>query len=855
MNPRFFILFPVFLFLFSCHLKEKQSNLLTSGISRELAQYRKEQISDLRYGLSFRIPAETDQRIAARLSLNLNIHSTDEPLYLDFKATEGAVSSLNVNGRTVTIRHEQEHLIIPQETLNEGENLVEISFTAGDLSLNRSEDFLYTLLVPDRASTLFPCFDQPDLKAVYQLNLEVPADWEVLSSTAVERRETRAKITEYQFAETEKISSYLFSFVAGKFSSRDEALPIGKSRFLFRETDTEKISSSIEPIFDLHRQAIDFLKEYSDFDFPFSKLDFVAIPTFQYGGMEHVGAIQYREPALFLDQAATESKKLSRAKLIAHETAHMWFGDLVTMTWFNDVWMKEVFANFMADKLINPSFPHINHDLLFLLNHYPSAYAEDRTKGTNPIRQQLTNLSDAGSMYGGIIYDKAPIMMRQLELAMGEDAFRAGIRTYIAQYAYGNASWNDLIEILNKNTAHDLVGWSEVWVNQPGRPVLDGYLSYDNDNKVESFKISQHAEDGSDKLWPQQFEISFIYADTTCRLKAAIENREVILPEAVGLPRPEAIVYNSDGRGYGVFPLGYEELERVSGISDDVSRAYMYVNAYEQMLNQGIPSDRLFRILKKSLLTEQNELILGLLSSQINTLFWTFLTEKQRSQECISLETQLYDQLLEPLSANHKKVLFDLYQSIAYEQNGRQHLYQIWSKTTSIPQLKLNEDDYVQMATNLAIYGHPRTEEILENTLQYVSNTDKQKRFSFLLPSLSPDFEVRKAFFGSFREQKNREKEEWALAALSNIHHPLRQKGMIGELKLSLDLLQEIQATGDIFFPKRWLSASIGKYTSPEAYQLLQRFISTHPDYNPILLNKILQASDDLDRAQSIRKN
>ena len=122
----------------------------------------------------------------------------------------------------------------------------------------------------------------------------------------------------------------------------------------------------------------------------------------------------------------------------------MWFGDLVTMSWFNDVWMKEVFANFMAAKIVNPSFPSMNHDLRFVLQHLPAAYDVDRTDGANPIRQPLANLNEAGSLYGAIIYQKAPVVMRQLELLVGEEAFRAGVREYLDAHRFGNADWTDL---------------------------------------------------------------------------------------------------------------------------------------------------------------------------------------------------------------------------------------------------------------------------------------------------------------------------------------------------------------------------------------------------------------------------
>jgi hypothetical protein len=190
--------------------------------------------------------------------------------------------------------------------------------------------------------------------------------------------------------------------------------------------------------------------------------------------MEHPGAVFYNAPGLMLDESATQNQLLERASTISHETAHMWFGDLVTMKWFTDVWMKEVFANFMAAKIVNPSFPSVNHELRFLHTYYPAAYDVDRTAGTNAIRQPLDNLKDAGTLYGAIIYQKAPIVMRQLETIMGADAFRDGLREYLTRHRFGNASWPDLIAVLDARTAASDFARDEVQGvgREAGRPIV-----------------------------------------------------------------------------------------------------------------------------------------------------------------------------------------------------------------------------------------------------------------------------------------------------------------------------------------------------------------------------------------------
>lgn len=835
------------LLLFAACQTAPKIDLLDVGIPLKMAEYRHSQVSNVVYTLSFDIPEEKASPIPSRLDLKLDLQDLSQPLYLDFNADGSLLKELVVNGEKQAINHQKEHVIIADH-LQKGQNAIQITFDAGELSLNRNDDFLYTLLVPDRASTLFPCFDQPNIKAKYILDIKAPNGWKVLCGAPVQESSEEHGKTHYQFKESDPMSTYLFSFVVGKFESVTENPGIFDMTFLYRETDTTKIKLSTWPVFDIHQKSIDFLQGYTQYQFPFQKLDFVGIPGFQYGGMEHVGAIQYREPSLFLDESATERQKVGRAKLIAHETSHMWFGDLVTMDWFNDVWMKEVFANFMADKIVNPTFPDINHRLQFMTSHYQGAYGEDRTKGTNPIRQDLGNLKNAGSLYGGIIYNKAPIMMRQLEAAIGEKEFREGIREYISKYAYGNATWNDLVNILDARSPKDLQKWSEVWVNQSGRPIFKEDISYEND-KIKSFSLSQKAEDGSEKIWPQAFDVTLVYPDSTLVIPVAIDERTVKVEEVIGLHRPEAIIFNSNAFGYGVFPVEVDDLQVIPHLKDEVARGYAYLNTYENILAGNLAPEEGLDLFLKGVQMEQNELVHGLICGQISSVYWSYLSPEARAAQQPLLEAMLWKELTKGKhAANIKKNIFGLWKGMAYSDEAKNKLYQIWNKEQQIQDLKLNKDDYTSMAMTLALYEHPEAEEILETAKKALDNPDKLKRFEFLLPALSSDESVRSAFFESFRDTKNREKESWVLAACGYIHHPLHQSSSIKQLPLALDLLEEIQKTGDIFFPKRWLSATIGQYQASEAYELMEKYLADHPDLNPSLKGKLLQATDDLYR-------
>lgn len=423
---------------------------LDSGVSLTLAKQRHRAISDLRYVLSFHIPAQRSQKVTGRADISLQ-WSGQGDLVLDF---QGALTQpVVVNGQAYPeARVEQEHILIPRRLLRQDANTVSLCFESSDAALNRHDDYLYTLFVPANARSAFPCFDQPDLKALFQLQLTLPEGWTSITSADP----------------AHPIPTYLFSFTAGKFQRRTATRDGRTMTALYRETDPQKVAQ-LDKCFDEAALSIRWMERYTGIAYPFSRYDFAVLPGYQFGGMEHPGAIQFKASAIFLGAQPTADDELRRFQLISHETAHIWFGDLVTMRWFDDVWTKEVFANFMASKMAAEQFPDINHELNFLKDHYPAALSIDRTSGTHPIQQPLQNLQDAGLLYGNIIYHKAPIMMQKLEERMGAEALRRGLQQYLARFSYGNATWDDLIAILAEEAPQaDIAGFDRLWVKQAG---------------------------------------------------------------------------------------------------------------------------------------------------------------------------------------------------------------------------------------------------------------------------------------------------------------------------------------------------------------------------------------------------
>jgi aminopeptidase N len=829
-----------------------------AGIPLTLAEDRAARISDVRYDATFRIPAARADPVEGHVTVTFQLSDASDPIAFDFRQPPEKLLSLGANGEPIELasRLENGHVIVPSRALVAGANTIEMSFAAGDDALNRNDEFLYTLFVPARASLTMPVFDQPDLKGRWRLTLNLPPGWTAIANGRQSGRMASADRTSLIFDETQPISTYLVAFAAGRFSVETAERDGRAFRMFHRETDAAKVARNRDAIFDLHARALTWLEDYTGIPYPFGKFEFVLIPSFQFGGMEHPGAVYYNASSLFLDESATQNQMLGRANLISHETAHMWFGDLVTMRWFNDVWMKEVFANFMAAKIVNPSFPDVNHELRFLLQNYPSAYAVDRTEGANPIRQDLDNLSDAGSLYGAIIYQKAPIVMRQLERLLGAASFRDGLREYLHAHAFGNATWSDLIAVLDRRTPDDLAAWSRAWVEERGRPTIRTVLET-QDGRIRRLAFRQEDPLGRALVWPQRIEVLVTTAEGSRTFAVGLGPGETDVPEAAGLPAPQWVLPVGGGIGYGYFDLDDRTLEFLAGslhrLEDPVTRGAALVAFWECMLDGRVPRDRMLPMLTTALPRESDQLLTQELLDATRTTFWRFTGADERLAIAPALDSLIRAGLGRATSTSARASWFNALRAMATTDTTVRWLEQVWRGDVKIGGLPLSESDLGDLALDLAVRGVDGASAILETQLDRFSNPDRRARFAFIMPAVSADPAARDRFFESLKDVRNRQREAWVLDAARYLHHPLRAAASKGYVVDALVLVREIQRTGDIFFPKRWADATLAGYQSVQTAAEVRALVDGLPDDYPVRLRWVLlSAADPLFRAARI---
>ncbi len=784
------------------------------GVSRTLAQYRATNISEVVYQLTFSVPDKIEEPVTFFETLHFRWRGEDD-LQIDF---QGGASQLDgaiiVNGKNVRTDLRDEHIIVPSRYLKLGENKILIGGNSGNQALNRHEDYMYTLFVPDHARSAFPCFDQPDLKARFELELELPDGWVSISN------------------DTQRpIPTYLFSFTAGKFQEQTVVRDGRTLTGLFRETDPEKVAQ-MSTVFNQVALSLRWLEHYTELEYPFEKYGFVVLPGYQFGGMEHPGCIQFTDHEIFLGPNPTADEEMTRLNLIAHETAHMWFGDMVTMRWFDDVWTKEVFANFLADKISRQQFPDINHDLAFIKTHYPLAMNTDRTRGTHPIQQPLDNLNQAGLLYGNIIYHKAPIMMRKLEQEKGAENLRQGLISYLIRYAYRNATWDDLITELDKYAPeHSARSFSDVWVKQKGMPTISCERQVDG-----SLLITQEDPYGRGLSWKQAFEIGYLSG-------GKLTGSDYVLmynnQQAVDVPEGAHPVLNTNGDGYGRFVMGDWDMNALAAawntMDDEMNRYAVVLNLYENYHLGNIAAEPLLETLIGFLTGETNELIASTLCSDISAL----CSRLEESSQMI-MDERLFDMAQShPLQSVRQTLMRQLATS-AISPSVVDRLYDIWQQKSSS---LLNMRDYTRMAYHLAIMRPTEWQQILNTQRARLLTEDERREFDFVSRACNPDKAAQQRLFDELLQVENRRVEPWARAMLALLNDPTREPYSNVYLLPGLDELEEIQQTGDIFFPGYWLSSLLGGHRSAEARDIVKSWIDSHRMLPPALMNKLEEAA------------
>ncbi|MEP7211752.1 MAG: M1 family aminopeptidase [Acidobacteriota bacterium] len=709
-----------------------QTPPIEPGVSQDLAIWRAARYSDVRYKLNLTLEKMSPVlkgTIEIRVKIAAEPNRSEPPssaggfpvpaIVLDWRKIKGneslsTVSNVSINGHelrlqprndrgeitpegvTRTYDEANEHLIF-RDGVVAGENVIKLDFTSPILTSGSAitryvdkedgAEYLYSLFVPSDASTAFPVFDQPDLKARFSVFIDAPKDWKTVLNTFVndnawelgvgpsERTEAE-RYANYRkgrnfsyFFETKPISTYVFAFAAGPFEkfassgsepgaiatgSPDENKGVSGSRgnpvamapgsdktepptsIYVRRSQAVKFRQHADEVFRLNREGIKFLEQYFDYKFPFPKYDLVLIPEFPFGGMEHAGATFLREDRVIFPQEPTKNDYITRANVIFHEAAHQWFGDTVTMKWFDDLWLKEGFAEFMAYKTLEKVMPEYSAWKIFYERNKQLAYLTDSTKGTTPIYQEIKNLSSAKSAYGNIAYRKAPSFLRQAEFYIGEDKFQTAVRAFLKKHEFGNAGWEDLVKEFETLNSNSLERWAKKWVTQAG---VDRYrISFlpmgssidPNSHPVAAFlsEVEQKLLPGENFNYPKPIRVNVLTIDNKGKIKIKPQipfrgNTTSSISEFEAQKPPRLIFPNYQDYGYGIFILDDKSrdyvLKNIQNEKDDFLRTMMWGSLWDSVREAEFNPKEYVELVIKNINVESDESTIQTLLGRVST--------------------------------------------------------------------------------------------------------------------------------------------------------------------------------------------------------------------------------------------
>ena len=521
--------------------------------------------------------------------------------YIDLAAHR--VHSAVLNGHAIDVSGYDESAGIPLEGLAQRNVLVvsaDCYYSNTGEGLHRFVDpvdgevYLYSQFETADAKRMFTCFDQPDLKATFDVTVTAPAHWQVISNGATTSIEDRGAARVHTFATTAPMSTYLVALIAGPYARWDDVyadehgeIPLG----LFCRASLAPFMDA-ERLFTETKQGFDFYHCNFGVPYAFGKYDQLFVPEFNAGAMENAGAVTFLEDYVFRSKVTRASYE-RRAETLLHEMAHMWFGDLVTMRWWDDLWLNESFATF-ASVLCQADATEYSEAWTTFANVEKSwAYRQDQLPSTHPIAADIPDLHAVEVNFDGITYAKGASVLKQLVAYVGLDHFLAGLRDYFAAHAFGNATFDDLLGALERASGRDLSNWGRQWLKTTGLNTLRADFDVDADGKFTRFAITQGgAAPGAGETRVHRLAVG-IYDDqdgTDKLVRVHREEFDVIgpiteVPALHGVPRGKLVLVNDDDLTYCSMRLDPESLklatERIADIAEPLPRTLVWSAAWE----------------------------------------------------------------------------------------------------------------------------------------------------------------------------------------------------------------------------------------------------------------------------------
>jgi aminopeptidase N len=574
----------------------------TSNLTREEARDRAElvEVAGYQIELDLRKAAGGEPTFRSQATVRFGCRSPGGSTFVDLTADEVEKAILNGVELPTTL-FDGHRLQLPDLTAdNELTVVAHCRYMRTGEGLHRFADpvdggvYLYTQFETYDAHRVYACFDQPDLKASFEFTVLAPDDWVVVSNAQAEREEGGT----WHFPPGQRMSTYVTAIVAGPFHEvRDEhdGIPLG---LYCRRSLAEYLDP--EDLFTVTKQGFDFYQRTFGYRYPFGKYDQLFVPEFNAGAMENVGAVTFLEDYVFRSKV-TDASYERRAETILHELAHMWFGNLVTMTWWDDLWLNESFASYMSVLAQVESTRYREGWTAFTTVEKAWAYRQDQLPSTHPIAADIPDIEAVNVNFDGITYAKGASALKQLVAYVGRDAFFEGLRSYFRRFEFSNSTLGGLLEELERSSGRDLALWSKEWLETAGLNTLRPQIELRADGTLGSVTVVQEAPEEHPTLRTHRIAIG-CYDLTegrlvrTRRVELDVSGGSTAVPQLTGARRPDLLLLNDDDLSYTKIRLDGHSLDtlvdHVHALTDSLARALCWSAAWDMTRDAEFPCSR-----------------------------------------------------------------------------------------------------------------------------------------------------------------------------------------------------------------------------------------------------------------------
>ncbi|HEX2419559.1 MAG TPA: aminopeptidase N [Micromonosporaceae bacterium] len=483
------------------------------------------------------------------------------------------------------------------------------------------EVYLYAQSFLDDAQRIYACFDQPDLKARYRVSVTAPVEWTVLANGSGETLSPGR----WEFAETPPLATYFVTLAAGRWHSAyqvHDEIPLGLH---CRRSLADAFDPDVAELFTITRQCLDRYHEMFAKRYPFRKYDQVFVPEFNAGAMENPGCVTFRDETYVFRSAVSEAQREIRAEVIAHEMAHMWFGDLVTMRWWDDLWLNESFAEYMGNRVTAEATQFTGAWTSFCSDRKSWGYAADQRPSTHPVAADVPDAARALLNFDGISYAKGASVLRQLVTWVGDERFIAGLNDYFVEHAHGNASLPDLLESLSRHSERDLAAWARAWLTTSQVDTLRLVVSTTPDGRLADVEIEQSVPRTHPTLRPHRIAVGLYDLvgiaegqelrrtdQMTVDLDPGVVPGDLVartpVPSLTGRPRPALLLLNDGDLTYAKIRLDDQSWSTVRQhlcrIGDPLTRALLWAAAWDMVRDAELPVTEYLELVRDHLPTE-----------------------------------------------------------------------------------------------------------------------------------------------------------------------------------------------------------------------------------------------------------